>query len=97
MPNFIPRKTDKFEIPIYVQDRPYLEKAKVYFAAHDYKACVIYLRTAFEVAIKNFCEKENLPVKYRENPKNLTSDDFWEPIKKGKAKRWYTLFRARTH
>ena len=81
---FYSEKTDKFEIPIYVQDRPYLEKAKVYFAAHDYKACVIYLRTAFEVAIKNFCEKENLPVKYRENPKNLTSDDFWEPIKKGK-------------
>ena len=76
-------KTDEYEIPVYMEDRAYLEKAKEYFAANDYKACVIYLRTAFEVAIKRFCEKKNLQVKYRENPKRLTSDDFWTPIKAG--------------
>ena len=78
---FYSKETDEFEIPIYVQDRPYLEKAKAYFAASDYKACVIYLRTAFEAAIKKFCEKKNLRVRYRENPKELQSNDFWEPIK----------------
>ena len=79
---FYSEKTDEFEIPIYVQDKPYLEKAKEYFTANDYKACVIYLRTAFEAAIKKFCEKKNLQVRYRENPKELQSNDFWEPIKK---------------
>ena len=78
---FYSKETDEFEIPIYVQDKPYLEKAKEYFTANDYKACVIYLRTAFEAAIKKFCEKKNLQVRYRENPKELQSDDFWTPIK----------------
>ena len=80
---FYSKKTDEYEIPVYVQDKPYLEKAKEYFAANDYKACVIYLRTAFEVAIKKFCENEKLQVRYRETPKDLTTNDFWGPIKKG--------------
>lgn len=79
-------KTDEYEIPIYVEDRAYLEKAKEYFDANDYKACAIYLRTAFEVAIKKFCDKERLEVRYCENPKRLTSDDFWKPIKEGEEK-----------
>lgn len=74
-------RTDAFEIPVYVENKAYLDKAKEYFNAHDYKACVIYLRTAFETIIKKFCEKKNLAVKYRENPKGLTSNDFWEPIR----------------
>ena len=81
---FYSSKTDECEIPIYKEDKAYLEKAKEYFAANDYKACVIYLRTAFEVAIKKFCENRDLQVKYRENPKDLTSDDFWMGIKKGR-------------
>ena len=77
---FYSSKTDECEIPIYKEDKAYLEKAKEYFDANDYKACVIYLRTAFEVAIKKFCEKRKLQVKYRENPKELTSRDFWTAI-----------------
>ena len=83
---FYSEKTDEYEIPIHVQDKPYLEKAKAYFNANDYKACVIYLRTAFEAAIKTFCENKGLQVKYRENPKGLTSKDFWDPIKAVKLK-----------
>ena len=83
---FYSKQTDEFEIPIHVQDRPYLEKAKAYFDANDYKAYVIYLRTAFEAAIKKFCEKEDLQVRYRENPKELQSNDFWGPIKTGTSK-----------
>ena len=77
------RKTPKNEIPVYEEDRAYLEKAKEYFAANDYKACAIYLRTAFEEAIKKFCDKKRLPVRYSEDPKKLPSDDFWTPIKDG--------------
>ena len=80
---FYSKQTDEYEIPIHVQDKPYLEKAKAYFDDNDYKACVIYLRTAFEAAIKKFCEKKKLQVRYSENPKSLTSDDFWGPVKTG--------------
>jgi len=38
------------------------------------------VRTAFEAAIKRFCDKEGIWVRYRENPKRLTSDDFWRQI-----------------
>ena len=36
--------------------------------------------TDFEVIMKRLCEKENVRVRYRENPKDLTSNDFWIPI-----------------
>ena len=81
---FYSSKTDEYEIPIHVQDKPFLEKAKAYFDANDYKASVIYLRTAFEAVIKKFCENRKVQVRYCGNPKKLTSDDFWMPIKKGK-------------
>ncbi len=77
------RKTPENEIPVYEEDRAYLEKAKEYFADNDYKACAIYLRTAFEEAIKKFCDKKRLPVRYSEDPKKLTSEDFWTVIKSG--------------
>ena len=88
-------KTDEYEVPIYVEDRAYLEKAKEYFKANDHKACAVYLRTAFEAAVKKFCEKKNLKVRYRENPKDLRSDYFWQPIKSGKRKDG-TLFLDQT-
>ena len=88
-------KTDEYEIPIYVEGRTYLKKAKEYSDANDYKACAIYLRTAFEVAIKRFCDKKNLKVRYRENPKKLESNDFWQPIKEWKRKDG-TLFLDQT-
>ena len=73
-------KTDECEIPRYVENRAYLEKAKEYFDDNDYKACAIYLRTAFEEAIKKFCDKKRLPVRYSEDPRKLTSEDFWTVI-----------------
>ena len=81
---FYTSKTDEYEIPVYVEDKAYLEKAKDHFAANDYKASAIYIRTAFETAIKKFCEKNDLRVRYCENPKKLKSDYFWIPIKTGK-------------
>ena len=77
------RKTPKNEIPVYVEDQAYLEKAQEYFTANDYKACAIYLRTAFEEAIKKFCDKKRLSVRYSEDPKKLTSEDFWKAIQSG--------------
>ena len=74
-------QTDAYEIPIYAEDKAYLEKAREYLDANDYKACAIYVRTAFEAAIKQYCEKKDLAIKYRENPRDLKSEDFWVPVK----------------
>ena len=73
--------TDEYEIPVCKEDAPYLEKAKEYLETNDYKACAVYVRTAFEAAIKQYCEDKGLAVRYRENPKDLKSEDFWVPIK----------------
>ena len=74
-------QTDEYEIPVYAEDKAYLEKAREYLDANDYKACAIYVRTAFEAAIKQYCEKKDLAIKYRENSRDLRSEDFWVPIK----------------
>ena len=75
-------QTDEYEIPIYVENKAYLEKAREYLDANDYKACAIYLRTAFETMLKEYCGDERLPVRYRRDPNKLSSQDFWDSIKK---------------
>ena len=75
------RQTDEYEIPVYVENKAYLDKAREYLDANDYKACVIYLRTAFEIMIEEFCETKRLPVRYRRNRDKLDSQAFWDPIK----------------
>ena len=74
-------QTDAYEIPVYMEDKAYLDKAREYLDANDYKACAIYLRTAFEVMIEDFCDAKRLPVRYRRNRDKLDSQDFWDPIK----------------
>ena len=78
---FYSKATDEHEIPVYVEDKAYLDKAKEHLDANDYKACAVYVRTAFEATIKQYCEKKDIAIKYRENPKELKSEDFWAPIK----------------
>ena len=75
------RQTDEYEIPVYMENEAYLDKAREYLDENDYKACAIYLRTAFEVMIEDFCDAKRLPVRYRRNRDKLESQDFWDPIK----------------
>ena len=73
-------ETDEYEMPVYVENKAYLDKAKEYFEANDYKACVIYVRTAFEAIIEGFCESKHLPVRYHRNPNKQDSKHFWNAI-----------------
>ena len=75
------RQTDEYEIPVYAEDKAYLDKAREYLDANDYKACAVYLRTAFEMIIQEFCEDKHLPVKYHRDPNKQESQDFWDAIK----------------
>ena len=75
------QQTDEYEIPVYAENKAYLDKAREYLDANDYKACTIYLRTAFEIMIEDFCDAKRLPVRYRRRRDQLDSQDFWDPIK----------------
>lgn len=74
--------TDNYELPLLKTNQRYLDKARVHFINRDYKAAIVYLRTAFEAMLKKFCERMNLSVRYRSNQNRLTSEDFWLPIKR---------------
>lgn len=74
-------KDVEYEIPIFADSKEYLTKAKSYLAIHDYKAAAIYLRTAFERVLHCFCDKNGIPVKYKEKAKDLASKDFWDVVK----------------
>ena len=75
---------DGLEIPIWKQDKDYLDKAEEYFNHNDLKASAVYLRTAFEVILKQFCDKTRIAVIYKEDYKKLTSEDFWKQVKTSK-------------
>lgn len=58
-----------------------LARANKYLSNGDYKAAAVYARTAFEVALKNFCDKKKLSVRYCKDAKKLQSEDFWQAVK----------------
>jgi hypothetical protein len=79
---------DNLEIPIWKQDKDYLEKAEDYLNNHhDLKASAVYLRTAFEVILKQFCDKNpTVKVTYKQDSKKVSSDDFWQSVKTTKQR-----------
>ena len=80
-------QTDAYEIPVYAKNKAYLERAREYLDVSDYKACAVYLRTAFEALIERFCESKHLLVKYYRNPSKRDSKHFWDAIKVENKKR----------
>lgn len=73
-------KDNDFEIPIIFNQNDFLERAKHYLNEKDYKASAVYLRTEFERIVKTICDKQRIPVAYKKNQKEVTSDDFWTAI-----------------
>ena len=80
---FFSGSTFEHELPIYAEDKKYLDVAKAYLAQNDYKAAVIYLRTHFEKIIKNFCDNRDLRVRYKINQKQVTGENFWKAVLEG--------------
>jgi len=74
--------THGFEMPVYVENMEYLEKAKEYLGKKDYKACVVHIRSAYENTLKKYCGNNKLPVEYKQKPRRYSSDDFWTAINK---------------
>jgi hypothetical protein len=78
---FYSARADEHDLPIYAEDKKYLDKAKEHPGENDYEAAVIYMRTHFEQIIKDFCNKKGLRVKYKHNSKEVQGNDFWEAVK----------------
>lgn len=73
------------EVPIWKQDKDYLEKAKDYLTIHhDPRIAGVYLRIAFETLIKQFCNDKNIYIPYKLEVKKLSSEDFWTEVVKAK-------------
>jgi energy-coupling factor transporter ATP-binding protein EcfA2 len=58
-----------------------LARAKQHLANHDDRAAGVYARAAFEGKLKKYCDKHKVPVPYRANPAEITSDMFWKAVK----------------
>ncbi|MFM6778268.1 MAG: hypothetical protein ACKPKJ_14965, partial [Dolichospermum sp.] len=73
------------EVPIWKQDKDYLEKAKDYLNIHhEPRIAGVYLRIAFETLIKQFCDDKNIKVPYKLEAKKLSSEDLWQEVVKAK-------------
>ena len=73
------------EVPIWKQDKDYLEKAKDYLNIHhEPRIAAVYLRIAFEVILKDFCNEKRIEVIYKKEARELSSDDFWRQVQVAK-------------
>lgn len=85
------RSAQGFEIPIIHEInnqshiKHYIDKADGYFNDGDNKAAGVYLRSAFEFILKQFCHK-NVPVRFDPDISKMTANTFWEAIKDFKAR-----------
>ncbi len=73
------------EVPIWKQDKDYIEKAEDYLTIHqDPRIAAVYLRIAFEMILKQFCNDKDIKITYKLEVKKLSSDDFWKEVIKAK-------------
>ena len=71
---------DKIDVPVYVENKGHIIKAKEYFVQNDFRASIAYLRAYFENIIMNYCDKKSLEVKYHSRLKDYKSEHFWQAI-----------------
>ena len=70
------------DFPVYKEDRTdYLAIAKHHLDNSDLKAAAIYIRSAYELVLKRFCDKHKLPVRYCEKVKEQKAEDFWKVVR----------------
>ncbi len=69
------------DVPVYKGNGDYLAVATKHLDSGDLKAAAIYIRSAYELVIKRFCDRHHLAVRYCEKPKDQRSEDFWQVVK----------------
>jgi len=74
-------RTNEGDMPIYRQSKDYLGAAEEHLLNSDFKAAALYIRSAYERLVIEFCGRHRLLVRYCESPKGYKSDDFWTVVK----------------
>ena len=80
-----------FEIPIVHENsqisqvQNYINRAQEHFNLGDNKAAGVYLRTAFEFALKQYCYRKKIPVPYYLDTSKMKTNEFWEALKRYKS------------
>jgi hypothetical protein len=57
-----------------------LTLAKKFLADHYDNAAAVHTRMAFEQSLKKFCERKGVPVAFKSNPKDLTTENLMNAI-----------------
>lgn len=76
-----PEHQQGFDIPLVKGGKSFIEKAEDFYNDRDYKAAIVYIRTAFEELLKKYCSIKGIAVQYRLTTKKYTTEDFWKVLK----------------
>jgi energy-coupling factor transporter ATP-binding protein EcfA2 len=84
-----------WEMPVLTADAPFLDRAWEYQQSGDQKAAGVYLRSAFETMIREFCIARSLQVGLKENLRDYTSEDLWPIVRRYEVKNGQPLVDER--
>jgi energy-coupling factor transporter ATP-binding protein EcfA2 len=57
-----------------------LTVAQGYLGVGDLRAAAVYVRAAYESCLRNICQKKNINVSFKKNPKDVKAEDLWQAI-----------------
>ena len=57
-----------------------LTVAQGYLGAGDLRAAAVYVRAAYESCLRNVCQKRNISLPFKKNPRDVKAEDLWQAI-----------------
>lgn len=67
-----------------------LDQARSFLADHHIPAAATYTRTAFELGLKSFCQQFEVPVKFKNDPRHLDTDELLSAVEA-----WFKVHAAK--
>jgi energy-coupling factor transporter ATP-binding protein EcfA2 len=72
---------DGWEKPILDAEAPYLDRAWNHIQSGDFRGAGVYVRSAFESVLRDFCEHRQLAIPFRRNARDYSSEDYWPLVR----------------
>ena len=72
---------DGWEKPILDADAPYLNRAWYHLQSGDFRGAGVYVRSAFESVLRDFCEHRQLAIAFRRDARDYSSEDYWPLVR----------------
>ena len=85
------RMPEGWERPVLQDDQDHLKSAWHHIQSGDYPAAGVYLRTAFEIVLKEFCEARQLSIPFRRDARDYSTEDYWPLVKKFEERKGHPL------